>query len=342
MDRKRDWTIVKEDRITLGNFSTPKSHSIKVTPSNRSFSEYVRSRNQNPARRPTTPTLPQLIRPLDEPFIERDRDNSLDEVIEIEESSRSIESRFILTEEYVRREDTPSKESVMSSPTSRSLSKRFERKVSELNKEIGRLEAETWKLRNERRENRKIVLELREQLDILLSRQEYLTKDLSKTLVELEDQKKTTQTIKEERDSLRQRLDVYLQREVIQSQKLGSTFYCTTCDSKLFTRSHIVSEVRCLEEGTAYIVKLLECEFTLGPQTIRNFPSLSKLLRVRSLYCDGCLKPIGYKFSSAEEIISSMSCKDEGRYWIENKHIESGGNGNHKHQRSLEDDIFKI
>jgi len=339
MDRKRDWTLVKEDQITLGHFSTPRSHSIKVTPTNRSFSEYVRARNQNTARRPTTPTLPQLVRPLD---IERDRDNLLDEVIEMEESSRSIERRFILTEEYVSREDTPSKESVMSSPASRSLSKRFERKLSELNKEIGRLEAETWKLRKERRESGKIIRELREQLDILLSRQECLTKDLNKTMVELEDQKKMTQTIKEERDSLRQRLDVYLQKEVIQSQKAGSTFYCTTCDSKLFTRSHIVSEVRCLEEGTAYIVKLLECEFTLGPQTIRNFPSLSKLLRVRSLYCDGCLKPIGYKFSSADEIIGSMSCKGEGRYWIENKRIESGGSGNHKHQRSLEDDIFRI
>jgi len=339
MDGKRDWTFLEENPSTSG--FAPTSRSIKVIPSNRSFSEYRRARSHNIARSWATPSLPQLIRPLDEPFIWHDRDISLDEVIQDEENSRSID-RFILTEDYVRKEGTPSRESALSSSTSRSASKMFEKKVSDLNKEIGQLETENWTLRNNRHETVKSISELREKLDILLSRQECLTEDLNKTMAELEDQKKIMQTIKKDRDSLRQQLDVYLQKELIEYQKSGCTFYCTTCDSKLFTRSRIVSEVRSLNEGTAYIVKSLECEFTLGPQAIRNFPRLSKLLKVRSLYCDGCLKHIGYKFSSADEIIETKSCQGSGRYWIENKYIELGGNGNHKHQRSLEDGILKI
>jgi len=164
---------------------------------------------------------------------------------------------------------------------------------------------------------------------------------LNKTMSELEDQKKITQTIKEDRDTIRRQLDVYVQKEITKYQQSECTFYCKTCDSKLFARSQVVSEVRSLNEGTSFIVKSLECEFTLGPQAVRNFPSLSKLFRVRSLYCDGCLKQIGYKFSSGDQIVDSESKPGESRYWIEGKYIESLEIGGHKVRRSLEDIMIK-
>jgi len=159
-------------------------------------------------------------------------------------------------------------------------------------------------------------------------------------MAELEDQKKTTQTIREDRDALRQQLNVYLQKELTQYRHSECTFYCKTCDSKLFTRSQIVSEVRSLNEGTSYIVNSLECEFTLGPQVVRNFPSLSKLFRVRSLYCDGCLKQIGYKFSSVNQIVDSETKPGESRYWIEGKDVESVEIGGNKVKRILEDMVM--
>merc|ERR1719419_1888868 len=100
----------------------------------------------------------------------------------------------------------------------------------------------------------------------------------------------------------------------------------------------IVSEVRSNEE-TSYIVKSLECDFTLGPQAVRNFPSLSKLFRVRSLYCDGCLKQIGYKFSSVDQIksVDSESNHGDSRYWIEGEYINSKEQRNRKHKRTVSD-----
>jgi len=160
-------------------------------------------------------------------------------------------------------------------------------------------------------------------------------------MAELEDQKKITQTIKEEKDALQQQLNVYQQKEITQYQQMECTFYCNTCDSKLFARSQIVSEVRSLNEGTSYIVNSLECEFTLGPQAVRNFPSLSKLFRVRSLYCDGCLKQIGYKFSSVDQIVDSESKPGESRYWIEGKYVESLEIGGYKVKR-IREDVVKI
>jgi len=328
--------VVKDDPFTSPR-SFPlssRSTTIRMQPSNRSFSEYRRTRM---ARSLTLPKRSRITQ--EDTFVMGDFENSFDEVIQEEENSTSIEKRFKLTEGYVG-EGVPTLESTPRSVSpSRSVSKMFENKISDLNKEIGRLEAENWTLRNERQGNVKIVAEQREQIDILLSRQECLTKDLNRTMIELEDQKKITQTIKEDRDALRQQLDVHLQKELTQYKQSEYAFYCKTCDTKLFARSLIVSEVRSLNEGTSYIVKSLQCEFTLGPQAVRNFPSLSKLFRVRSLYCDGCLKQIGYKFSSVDQIksVDSQSKHGDSRYWIEGQYINSREQMNRKHKRTVTD-----
>lgn len=337
MDDKKEWTIVRGEPCTSPRSFPLASRSIRIQPLNRSFSEYRRARSQNMTGSQTIPPSSQKSRASDEPFRTGNFENLVDEDFQLENST-SIEKRFTLTEEYVRKEGTSICESVRSTSPSRSVTRLFERKISDLNKEIGRLEAENWTLRNERHGTGKIIAEQQEQVDILLSRQECLSKDLNKTMVELEDQKKITQTIKEDRDSLRQQLDAYLQKELTQSQHSECTFYCKTCDSRLFARSMIVSEVRSLNEGTSYIVKSLECDFTLGPQAVRNFPSLSKLFRVRSLYCDGCLKQIGYKFSSSvDQFVDSASKPGESRYWIEGKYTESLETRGHHLNRIIED-----
>jgi len=334
MDVKKEWMLVKEDPCTSPRSFPLASRSIKIQPMNRSFSEYRRARSQYMSGSQTTPPSSQKSRASDESLPKGNFYNSVDKGVHQE---TSIEKRFTLTEEYVRKEGTPTIESARSSPSSRSVTKMFERKISALNKDIGQLETENYKLRKECRGTGKIVAEQQEQIEILLARQECLTKDLNKTMIELEDQKKITQTIKEDRDTLRQQLDVYQQKELTKYQHSESTFYCKTCDSKLFARSQIVSEVRSFNEGTCFIVKSIECEFTLGPQAVRNFPSLSRLFRVRSLYCDGCLKQIGYKFSSIDQIVDSESKPGESRYWIEGKYIESLEIGGHKIKRTLED-----
>jgi len=337
MDVKKEWMLVKEDACTSPRSFPLASRSIKIQPMNRSFSEYRRARSQHMSGGLPTPPSSQKSRASDE-LTQGNFEKPLDK---LDNQETSIERRFTLTEEYVRKEGTPTNESCRSISPSRSVTKMFERKISDLNKEIGRLEAENWTLRNERHETGKVVVEQQEKIEILLARQECLTKDLSKTMIELEDQKKITQTIKDDRDGIRRQFDVYLQKEITNLQQSECTFYCKTCDSKLFARSQVVSEVRSLNEGTSFIVKSLECEFTLGPQAVRDFPSLSKLFRVRCLYCDGCLKQIGYKFSSGDQIVDSESKPGESRYWIEGKYIESLEIGGYKVRRSLEDNIIK-
>jgi len=337
MDDKKEWTIVKEEPCAAPRSLPPTSRSIKIQPLNRSFSEYRRARSLNMTGSQTTPSSTQKTRASDDLFSRGSFENLVNADHQ-QENSTSIEKRFTLTEEYVRKEGTSISDRVRSNSPSRSVTRLFKRKISDLNKQIGLLEAENYTLRNERQKTGKIVAEQQEQLDILLSRQECLSKDLNKTMVELEDQKKITQTIKEDRDTLRQQLDVYLQKELTQYQHSECTFYCKTCDSRLFTRSMIVSEVRSFNEGTSYIVKSLECDFTLGPQAVRNFPSLSKLFRVRSLYCDGCLKQIGYKFSSAVgQFVDSESTPGESRYWIEGKYTESLESRGHLNRTVIED-----
>jgi len=341
MGGKRDWTLVKETPSTLPiSFATTR-RSMKISLSNRSFSEYRRARSRNITRSQSTPLLPQISQALNAPFSNGDSKNSLVDVIMEEENKKSIGGRFALTEEYVRKEGAPTRKNEWSNSSSKYVSKMFKKKVSDLNKEIVRLEAENSKLRTDRHETGKIIAEQREQLDILLSKQECLKKDLHKTIVELEEEMKLTQTIKKDRDTLQQQLDVHVQKELTQCQNSECTFSCNTCDSKIFTRSLIVSKVRSLNEGTSYIVKSLECEFTLGPRAIRNIPSLSKLFRVRSLYCDGCLKLLGYKFSSAQQIFDGNPKEVGDRYFIEAKHVLLVKNTSNKRQHNLEGDILK-
>merc|ERR1719334_410315 len=158
MDDKIDWTFVKEEPLKLSNSYPSSSRSIKISPSNRSFSEYLCSRSHIISRSQPTPSPPKVLRTFSESFVGDEIDNSLDEVSQEEENSRSIERRFTVTEGYVGKEGTPIQER-LGSP--RSISKMFEKKVSALNKEIGRLEAENWTLRNERHETGKIISEQR-------------------------------------------------------------------------------------------------------------------------------------------------------------------------------------